>query len=70
MYGKKCCNNCEMSSFQLEYSKFVRPNHAILINITRDHLDWHGSMKNYINSKFNFSLQIIKIMLIYHKTKI
>ena len=48
----------EMSSFQLEYSKFVRPNHAILINITRDHLDWHGSMKNYINSKFKiFSLQ-------------
>ena len=48
----------EMSSFQLEYSKFVRPNHAILLNITKDHLDWHGSMKNYINSKFKiFSLQ-------------
>ena len=48
----------EMSSFQLEYSKFVRPNHAILINITKDHLDWHGSMKNYINSKLKiFSLQ-------------
>tara|TARA_B100001029_G_scaffold102992_1_gene84845 strand:+ start:147 stop:1463 length:1317 start_codon:yes stop_codon:yes gene_type:complete len=48
----------EMSSFQLEYSKFVRPNHAILINITKDHLDWHGSVKNYINAKFKiFSLQ-------------
>ena len=46
----------EMSSFQLEYSKFVRPNHAILTNITRDHLDWHGSMKNYINSKFKIFL--------------
>ena len=45
-----------MSSFQLEYSKFVRPNHAILTNITRDHLDWHGSMKNYINSKFKIFL--------------
>ena len=51
----------EMSSFQLEYSKFVRPNHAILINITKDHLDWHGTMKNYINSKLKiFSLQSTK----------
>ena len=46
----------EMSSFQLEYSKFVKPNHAILTNITRDHLDWHGTMKNYINSKFKIFL--------------
>ena len=55
----------EMSSFQLEYSKFVKPNHAILTNITRDHLDWHGTMKNYINSKFKiFCFKIKKIMLI------
>ncbi len=48
----------EMSSFQLEYSKHVRPDHAILINITKDHLDWHGSMKNYTNAKLKiFSLQ-------------
>tara|TARA_B100001996_G_scaffold235513_1_gene181843 strand:+ start:356 stop:1678 length:1323 start_codon:yes stop_codon:yes gene_type:complete len=48
----------EMSSFQLEYSKHVRPNHAILINISKDHLDWHGSIKNYINAKLKiFSLQ-------------
>ena len=48
----------EMSSFQLEYSKHVRPDHAIIINITKDHLDWHGSMKNYIAAKLKiFSLQ-------------
>ncbi len=48
----------EMSSFQLEYSKYIRPNHAILINISKDHLDWHGSLKNYINAKLKiFSLQ-------------
>ena len=23
-----------------------------LLNITNDHLDWHGSMKNYLNAKF------------------
>ncbi len=48
----------EASSFQLAYSKFIRPNYALILNITNDHLDWHGSMKNYVNSKFKiFSLQ-------------
>ena len=42
----------EASSFQLAYSKFVCPDYAMLLNITNDHLDWHGSKKNYINSKF------------------
>ncbi len=42
----------EASSFQLAYSKFIKPDFAILLNITNDHLDWHGNMKNYINSKF------------------
>ncbi len=41
----------EASSFQLAYSKFIRPDYAFLLNITNDHLDWHGSMKNYLNSK-------------------
>ena len=51
----------EASSFQLAYSKFVRPNYAAILNITNDHLDWHGSSKNYINSKFKiFSNQIKK----------
>ena len=42
----------EASSFQLAYSKFLQPDYALLLNITNDHLDWHGNMKNYINSKF------------------
>ena len=42
----------EASSFQLAYSQFICPNYAMLLNITNDHIDWHGSMKNYINSKF------------------
>ena len=30
----------------------------MLLNITNDHIDWHGSMKNYINSKFKiFKIQ-------------
>jgi len=48
----------EASSFQLSHSKFIHPNYAILLNITNDHLDWHGSMKDYIKSKFKiFDLQ-------------
>ena len=42
----------EASSFQLAHSKFIRPDYAILLNITNDHIDWHGSKKNYVNSKF------------------
>ena len=42
----------EASSFQLAYSKFIRPDYAVILNITNDHLDWHGSTKKYINSKF------------------
>ena len=41
----------EASSFQLAYSKFIKPNYAVILNIADDHLDWHGTKKNYINSK-------------------
>ena len=48
----------EASSFQLTYSKFIKPDYALLLNITNDHLDWHGNKLNYINSKFKiFKLQ-------------
>ena len=53
----------EASSFQLAYSKFVRPDYAAILNITSDHLDWHGSKKKYINSKFKiFSNQKVVIL--------
>ena len=48
----------EASSFQLSHSKFIRPDYAILLNITNDHLDWHGNMSHYRNSKLKiFKLQ-------------
>ncbi len=50
--NKKDTMIIEASSFQLSYSKFIKPNYAILLNITNDHLDWHINMKDYINSKF------------------
>ncbi len=42
----------EASSFQLAHSKFICPDYAILLNISNDHIDWHGNIRNYINSKF------------------
>ena len=48
----------ETSSFQLEYSKFIKPTYAIILNIVKDHLDWHKTMKKYIDAKYKiFSLQ-------------
>jgi UDP-N-acetylmuramoylalanine--D-glutamate ligase len=41
----------EASSFQLSHSKFIQPNYALLLNIANDHLDWHGNMRNYTDSK-------------------
>ena len=41
----------EASSFQLSHSKFIHPDYAILLNITNDHLDWHGSMQSLYKVK-------------------
>ena len=55
---KKTTIIIEASSFQLAYSKFIKPTYAILLNISNDHLDWHGNKKNYVDSKFKiFSFQ-------------
>ena len=48
----------EASSFQLSHSKFVSPDFAFFLNFSNDHLDWHGNLKNYFNSKLKiFRLQ-------------
>lgn len=41
----------ELSSFQLEYTNDFRPKAALILNITEDHLNWHGSMDSYIAAK-------------------
>ena len=41
----------EASSFQLAYSQFICPDYSLLLNIATDHLDWHGNIVNYTNSK-------------------
>ena len=55
---KKSIVIIEASSFQLSFLKFIKPQFAIILNIAKDHLDWHGTLKHYQNSKFNiFSKQ-------------
>ena len=41
----------EVSSFQLETAYEFRPQIAVILNITPDHLDRHGSFENYVAAK-------------------
>ena len=41
----------EISSYQLQYSKLFRSQHAAILNISPDHLERHGNMKSYIKIK-------------------
>jgi UDP-N-acetylmuramoylalanine--D-glutamate ligase len=41
----------EVSSFQLETTEQFRPAIAVILNITPDHLDRHGSFENYARAK-------------------
>jgi len=41
----------ELSSFQLEMIDHFHPHVAVFMNITPDHLDRHGSFKNYLSAK-------------------
>src|SRR5690606_29690768 len=41
----------ELSSFQLETTRTLAPDAAVVLNLTQDHLDWHGSMQAYADAK-------------------
>ncbi len=41
----------ELSSFQLDSSAGFEPTAATVLNISQDHLDWHGSMDAYAAAK-------------------
>lgn len=43
----------ELSSFQLNNCTVFEPTAATCLNITQDHLDWHGSIENYTAAKAN-----------------
>ncbi len=41
----------ELSSFQLDSSEGFEPTAATVLNLSQDHLDWHGSMAAYGQAK-------------------
>lgn len=41
----------ELSSFQLAETRLLHPRAACLLNITPDHIDWHGSLEAYAAAK-------------------
>ncbi len=43
----------ELSSFQLDQISSFEPSAATVLNLSQDHLDWHGSMQAYSAAKFN-----------------
>lgn len=50
----------ESSSFQLASVDEFNPALAAIINISEDHLDWHGSYEDYIEAKLNISRRMKK----------
>ena len=41
----------ELSSFQLDGVNNFEPDAAVVLNISEDHLDWHGDMDSYVAAK-------------------
>lgn len=41
----------ELSSFQLHSTHSLQPSAATVLNVTQDHLDWHGDMEAYAADK-------------------
>jgi UDP-N-acetylmuramoylalanine--D-glutamate ligase len=41
----------ELSSFQLVYTSTLNPSAATVLNLSQDHLDWHGDMSSYAEAK-------------------
>ena len=41
----------ELSSFQLHFTYSLNPSAATVLNLSQDHLDWHGDMQAYAAAK-------------------
>lgn len=49
--GAVSCYVAEVSSYQLASTRLFKPDVAVLLNITPDHLKWHGSLEAYAAAK-------------------
>ena len=50
--SKKTIFVIEASSYQIDYSSLFKANYALILNISPDHLERHGSFNNYVEAKF------------------
>ena len=50
--NKKTIFVIEVSSYQIEYSKFFKAKYGVILNISPDHLERHGNFVNYAKTKF------------------
>lgn len=55
MYGKKGVFVEELSSFQLHDTSTYKPHIGAILNIKEDHIDWHGTFDDYIESKLKLA---------------
>ncbi len=43
----------EVSSFQLYYTKYAKPNIFVILPIEEDHISWHGNFESYKKAKLS-----------------
>ena len=48
----------EMSSYQLDLTRYFRPDVALWLNLTPDHLDRHGDLRGYAKAKARIFLNM------------
>ena len=53
----------ELSSFQLHEAHAFEPTVGTVLNLSQDHLDWHGSMEEYVRAKsFIFGKKAVMVL--------
>jgi UDP-N-acetylmuramoylalanine--D-glutamate ligase len=53
----------ELSSFQLQTTFTLEPDAATVLNVTQDHLDWHGDMPSYAAAKHRiFAANTVRVL--------
>lgn len=53
----------ELSSFQLHFTNSLQADAATVLNVTQDHLDWHGTMMAYAADKAKiFAINTVQVL--------
>lgn len=53
----------ELSSFQIEWSELPKYESVAILNISPDHIDWHGSFDSYSKAKLKLLTQAKQVVL-------